>query len=55
MTRKEAADVLGVKEDASTEDIKLAHKRLMQKIHPDRGGTDALAQQINHAKDVLLG
>ena len=54
MSKREAADILGVDESASEEDIKLAHKRLMQKIHPDRGGTDALAQQINTAKDTLL-
>lgn len=54
MSKKEAAEILGVDETASAEDVKLAHKRLMQKIHPDRGGTDALAQQINTAKDILL-
>ena len=54
MSKKEAAEILGVDEAASAEDVKLAHKRLMQKIHPDRGGTDALAQQINTAKDILL-
>ncbi len=54
MNRKEAADILGVSEDAEPEEIRLAHKKLMQKIHPDRGGTDALAKQINTAKDTLL-
>ncbi len=54
MSIKEAAEILGVDENASNDDIRLAHKKLMQKIHPDRGGTDALAKQINQAKDVLL-
>ena len=53
MTRQQAADVLGVAIDASDEDIRLAHKKLMQKMHPDRGGSDALAKQINLAKDTL--
>lgn len=54
MTRQQAADLLGVAIDASDEEIRLAHKKLMQKIHPDRGGSDALAKQINLAKDVML-
>lgn len=54
MNRKEAAEILGVDVNASADDVKLAHKKLMQKIHPDRGGTDALAKQINTAKDILL-
>lgn len=54
MSRQAAADILGVDASASVDEIKIAHKRLMQKIHPDRGGTDALAKQINLAKDTLL-
>jgi hypothetical protein len=54
MTRQQAEDLLGVDVNASHADIRMAHKRLMQKIHPDRGGSDALAKQINLAKDLLL-
>ncbi len=54
MDKRPAAEILGVAENASAEEVKLAHKRLMQKLHPDRGGSDALAKQINRAKDVLL-
>ncbi|MEO0410655.1 MAG: molecular chaperone DnaJ [Pseudomonadota bacterium] len=51
---KRAAEILGVAIDASKEDILAAHKRLMKAAHPDQGGSDYLAQQINGAKDVLL-
>ena len=54
MTRAEALAVLGLADDASHDDIVAAHRSLMQKIHPDRGGNDYLAAKINEAKDFLL-
>lgn len=55
MSRAEALAVLGLDDAASDEDIVAAHRRLMQKLHPDRGGNDYLAAKINQAKDLLLG
>jgi len=54
LTRSEALAVLGLGEDASQEDIVAAHRTLIQKLHPDRGGNDYLAAKINEAKDFLL-
>lgn len=55
MSRADALDVLGLKGRPSEEEIKQAYHRMIKKIHPDQGGSDYLAAQINHAKDLLLG
>ncbi len=49
-----ARDVLGVGADASVEDVRAAHRRLLAGVHPDRGGSAELTRQINDARDVLL-
>ena len=51
----EARAILGVGKDAKAGEIRAAHRRLMQAVHPDRGGSADLARRINAARDVLLG
>jgi DnaJ-domain-containing protein 1 len=53
MTEAEAYRVLGLAEGASVEEVRAAYRRLIRKVHPDLGGSSALAALLNAAKERL--
>ena len=55
MSKAEAAKILGINENSSKQEIIFAHKKEMQKHHPDKGGSKDMATKINAARDTLLG
>jgi len=54
MRPAEARALLGLGEGASLEEIREAHRRLIAKVHPDAGGSAALATRVNAARDALV-
>lgn len=54
MREEEAYQILGLQAGASEEAIRNAHRALIGRIHPDRGGSTHLAALVNRAKDVAM-
>lgn len=54
MSPEEALAILGLETGATSEQITLAHRKLMAKLHPDKGGSTYLATRVNQAKDLLM-
>ena len=52
--KKEAYEILGLDFNASKDDIIAAHRILIEKNHPDKGGSNYLSAKINKARDILL-
>ena len=53
-SKDEAYNILGLDFDATKDDIISAHKELIRKNHPDKGGSDYLSSKVNEARDILL-
>ena len=53
MSRREAAQILGLTDVVTKEKLKKAHRNIMLMNHPDRGGSPFLATKINEAKELL--
>ena len=53
MTKRDYYEVLGVKKDASPDEVKKAFRRAAVEHHPDRGGDETKFKEINEAYEVL--
>ena len=53
MDEDEAREILGVKAGATSEEIRTAYLHLMSKVHPDHGGSNYFAKELNEAKEIL--
>lgn len=49
-----ARALLGVARGATRQDVLDAHRRLIGRVHPDRGGTTEAVHAANAARDLLL-
>ena len=54
LDESEARSILGVSATADAEAVRAAHRRLLNAVHPDKGGSADLTRRINAARDVLL-
>ena len=54
MPPAEARALLGLEKGATLEQIREAHRRIIAKVHPDAGGSAALAARVNDARDALI-
>lgn len=49
-----ARAVLGVRPDATREEVLEAHRRRLTVVHPDRGGSNEQVHEADAARDLLL-
>lgn len=51
---RQARNLLGLGSGASRAEVIEAHKKLITRVHPDRGGSDVLVHEANAARDLML-
>ena len=49
-----ARKLLGVRENATRQEVLQAHKQLIAMVHPDKGGTNGQVHEANAARDLLI-
>lgn len=54
MSPDEAILILNLEGGFTSEDVVHAHRTIMSKVHPDRGGSNYMASKVNIAKSLLL-
>lgn len=54
ITVDEALEILNLEPMPTKKEVISAHRKLMSKLHPDKGGSDYLAARVNEAREVLL-
>lgn len=50
----EALQILELPPNPSEYEIRMAHRRMIARNHPDQGGSMYFAAKINYARDILL-
>lgn len=53
MSVEEALQVLGLTGTPTKDEITRAYRKVMQQLHPDRGGSEYFAAKVNQAREVL--
>lgn len=53
MSKKDYYEVLGIKKDASADEIKKAYRKLAKEHHPDKGGDEQKFKEVTEAYEIL--
>jgi curved DNA-binding protein CbpA len=55
LSEPQALEILGLNAGATKQEICAAYNRLMKRVHPDVGGSNFFAKQLNEARETLCG